>query len=112
MAISTGTEQYKADVPPVKASGLLLSDEELEEALTTDVDEIVHDLGGREILAEILGGIEGTDFDDTQIKALLSPKFVPEDWRVGEGARPSVPGGAPQLHFPMAGEPGSAESGI
>jgi len=84
MAISTGTEQYKADVPPVKASGLLLSDEELEEALTSDVAEIVHDLGGWEILSEILEGIEETDFDDTQIKALLSHKFVPEDWRVGE----------------------------
>jgi hypothetical protein len=64
MAISTGTEQYKADVPPVKASGLLLSDEELEEALTSDVAEIVHDRCGREILAEILEGIEGTDFDE------------------------------------------------
>ena len=84
MAISAGIEQYIADVLPVKARGLLLSDEELEQALTSDVADIVHDLAGRELLAEILEGIAGTDFDDAQIRTLLDPAVAPEDWRVGE----------------------------
>ena len=84
MAISAGIEQYIADVLPVKARGLLLSDEELEQALTSDVADIVHDLAGRELLAEILEGIAGTDFDDAQIRTLLDPAVAPEGAHVAE----------------------------
>jgi hypothetical protein len=84
MPISIGLQQYQASISPVAAIGLIYSNQELEDALTAEVYSIVHDLAGKELLTEILGGIEGTDFDDSQIKALLLPATVPEDWRIGE----------------------------
>lgn len=66
------------------AQGLSYSDEELDQALAAEVHDIVHDSAGKEELAEILGGIDGTDFSDAGIKALLSLNADPEDWRVGE----------------------------
>jgi len=84
MTISAGLKQYEADVPPVLAMGLSYSASELDDALTAEVNEIVHDLSGRELLTELVGSIQGTDFDDSQIKALLNPSTLPEDWRVGE----------------------------
>jgi hypothetical protein len=84
MPISAGLERYQAGISPVAAKGLIYSDQELEDALTAEVHAIVHDVAGKELLAEILAGIEGTDFDDSRIKALLSHATAPEDWRVGE----------------------------
>jgi hypothetical protein len=84
MPISAGTEHYKADVPPVEARGIGYSDRELDDALTAEVSDIIHDLSGREVLTEIIEGIEGTGFDDSQIKSFLNSSLSPEDWRVGE----------------------------
>ena len=84
MHISAGLEQYEANVPPVRAWGLSYTDQELDDALTAEVHDIVHDSAGKELLAEIIGGIEGTDFSDAGIKALLNAEIAPEDWRVGE----------------------------
>ena len=84
MPISMGLQQYEVSAPPVAARGLSYSDQELDDALTAEVHDIIHDSAGKEELAEILGGIEGTDFSDAGIKALLSPNADPEDWRVGE----------------------------
>jgi hypothetical protein len=84
MTISAGTVQYTADVPPVGALGISYTDQELDDALSVEVSEIVHDLSGREILTEIIEGIEGTGFSDSRLKAFLNPEALPEDWRVGE----------------------------
>src|SRR4051794_32252090 len=84
MPISAGTERYRADIPPVEARGISYSDPELDDALSSEVSDIVHDLTGRELLAEIIEGIEGTGFDDSQIRSFVNPDLLPEDWRVGE----------------------------
>jgi hypothetical protein len=85
MPVSQGLEQYQVHFPPVDARGLSYSDRDLDDALTNEVHEIVHDIAGKELLSELISGIEGTAFSDTQIKAFLSSETTPEDWRVGEG---------------------------
>jgi hypothetical protein len=84
MTISAGTVQYTANVPPVGALGVSYSDQELDDALSIEVSEILYDLSGRELLAEIIEGIEGTGFNDSELKSFLNPDVLPEDWRVGE----------------------------
>lgn len=84
MTISAGTVQYKADVPPVGALGVSYSDQELDDALSIEVSQIVNDDSGREILADIIESIEGTGFSDADLKVFLNPETLPEDWRVGE----------------------------
>jgi hypothetical protein len=85
MTISAGTVLYKANVLPVEALGISYSDQELDDALSVEVREIVYDVSGRELLAEIIESIEGTGFSDSELKAFLNPEALPEDWRVGEG---------------------------
>jgi hypothetical protein len=71
------TRESKEPVLPVEALGISYSDQELDDALSVEVREIVYDVSGRELLAEIIESIEGTGFSDSELKAFLNPETLP-----------------------------------
>lgn len=84
MAIVSGAELYNADVAPVSARGVSLTDAELEDALSGSVSQILWDDPGLADLEAILTSVVTTDFSDKSVKRILSSPPALENWRVGE----------------------------
>ena len=82
--IPTGTEAYCADAVCVVARGVLLTEDELVQALRSRICSIVWDDTGRADLGNLLASIATTSFQTEGIRRLLSRTTDPEDWRVGE----------------------------
>lgn len=84
MTIPCGTEIYNLDHLHVTSRGVRYSDNELNSCLEGSVSKIVLDTEGMNIMGNLLSGITGTNFEDENVKRILSSKWEPENWRVGE----------------------------
>lgn len=87
MPIAGGTEVYNADVPPVVARGMTLTQEEVDKARAHRLPGILTDAPGREQLEEFYTSLELTEFDQENVAKALQP--IPEEehsrgWREGE----------------------------
>lgn len=86
MPVPRGTEVYNADMPPVMARGLILTEEEFNDA-RTNIERVLGDEAGREELTEFCVNLELTEFATTNLAEALRP--IPTDeqsigWREGE----------------------------
>lgn len=88
MPVALGTEVYNADVPPIVARGIILTQEEIEAARADRLPDILTDASGRELLEEFYSSLELlTDFGQENIAEALQP--IPEEehstgWHEGE----------------------------
>jgi hypothetical protein len=87
MRVARGTEVYNADVPPVVARGMTLTQDEVDTARAVRLPGILADAPGGELLEEFFSSLELTDFGRANVAEALQP--IPEEehsrgWRVGE----------------------------
>lgn len=87
MRVARGTEVYNADVPPVVARGMTLTQEDVDKARADRLPGILTDAPGREQLLEFYTSLELTEFDQENVAKALQP--IPEEehsrgWREGE----------------------------
>jgi hypothetical protein len=79
-----GTEIYNLDTSQIAARGLIYTHAELNDALAGPVVENAFDDEGTAVLESLLSSLAETDFENREIKRILSAKCEPESWRVGE----------------------------
>ncbi len=84
MTIASGTIRYRIGTTPVTGCGFSYSKEELDNALSGSVAEIIFDDSGKAIIESLLTGVVETDFENGEVKRILSNTKPPENWRVGE----------------------------
>lgn len=94
------TIHYTLGTHPVTGTGLEVSDEQLDEALSGSVSEIVFDDAGKEAVAHLLDGLAETEFAQENLDTLLSSPHPPEDWRVGEALAESYLSASQDCFFP------------
>src|SRR4051812_30372361 len=84
MPIAPGVEVYDVSLAPVVASGIVLTNGELEGALATSVAAILRDDPGQEELEETLAAVANTTFATAGLREALDVQISPAGWRVGE----------------------------
>lgn len=84
MKIAVGKEAYSASSLPVKAEGLLFSQNELDSALNDRLPPLLHDDAGKKSVAEYLGGLATTDFVSDRLAEALNSAPPINNWQVGE----------------------------
>ena len=84
MKIAAGTSSYVADENPIKATGLILSDDELNAALAQRLPPLLRDAEGRSQASSLLTALAATAFAAEHLNAALSVEPKPYDWQIGE----------------------------
>jgi len=84
IVIAVGTPAYTADVKPVLAKGLILSEDEINKAISSRLLSIILDDPGRSQLNLLLDGLTSTAFSEDNLRKVLDFNPALEDWRVGE----------------------------
>ena len=85
MTIAAGTTQYLCETAPVTGRGFCYSNDELDDALSGSVAEVLHDDSGMADIKALLVGLVETDFEKREVERILLPNTrPPEDWCVGE----------------------------
>ena len=84
MVMPLGTACYSLGNPPVSAGGLIFSNDALDTALAGPVAEIAFDDEGIAQLEDLLASVRETDFENSEVRRILSSEREPENWRVGE----------------------------
>lgn len=85
MSTAKGQEVYTISAAtPVVACGVILSEDELGEALNGPVTSILRDDLGNAQVEVLLTSLVTTEFEQERLQAALDATTDPEDWRVGE----------------------------
>lgn len=91
---------YAIGTRPVTGTGLGVSGERLDEALSGPVAAIAFDDAGTEEIASLLDGVADTEFTRENLDSLLNAAHSPENWRVGEALAESFLTQCRDCHFP------------
>lgn len=101
MTIPRGTEKYNLDYAHVRSRGVCYTHDELIRCLKEQVSKIVFDKEGMDnIIDNMLSSITATDFEDKNLKRILSAKKEPENWRIGEALAESYLCAHKNCNFP------------
>ncbi|MBK1700238.1 hypothetical protein [Thiococcus pfennigii] len=84
MTVAVGANCYSVGASPCKGTGLVWTDEELDDAISGPVAAVVFDDAGKADIATLLAGVAETEFAQERLAAVLSDPDDIEDWRVGE----------------------------
>lgn len=84
MTVAAGSIAYENGAAPCSGVGLTWSNEELNVALDGRVAALVFDDAGKADIEGILSGLAETDFEQDNLRKVLSDPDEIEDWRVGE----------------------------
>ena len=91
---------YAIGTLPVTGTGVGVSGERLDEALSGPVAAIVFDAAGSEEIASLLDGVADTEFTRENLDSLLNAAQPSEGWRVGEALAESFLTECRDCHFP------------
>jgi len=101
MLISQGRSKYQlGNGNNVKGEGLSLNHDELDTALQGPIYKIITDYEGVRNLQQFLDSIPDTDFDNSEVKRVLTNRSSLEDWRVGEALAECYLAGIKDCVFP------------
>ncbi len=94
------TEHYTMGTHPVTGTGLGVSADDLDAALSGPVSAVVFDDAGNDEIANLLGSVADTNFAQENLDALLNNARDLEDWRVGEALAECYLTENKDCHFP------------
>ena len=100
MSLSTGNLEYSLGALPVIGKGFSWTDQELDNALSGPVAEVVFDDAGNLDLQALLSSVPETEFDQTAVRGILTNTKKPENWRVGEALAESYLAHKYDCYFP------------
>lgn len=84
MPIPEPTLSYNVDSAPVIARGMVYNEEQLNEAISGPVRDLLLDTSGTAEIGEMMISLASTEFDQQQIAKLLQLEPEPKVWQVGE----------------------------
>lgn len=85
MKVAAESIAYEHGAAPCSGAGITWSSEELDAALAGPVAALVFDDAGKADIEGILSSLAETDFEQEELRRVLSDPDEIEDWRVGEG---------------------------
>lgn len=100
MSVAAGQTIYRHGKVPCLGVGLAWTADELDAAMSGPVAETLFDDKGKADIAAILSGLVETDFEQEELKRVLTNPEDIEDWRVGEAIAETYLTNHRACHFP------------